>query len=374
MRRRAIVAIGNLVSCVPYCPDVRSMVQVILVAAAALSCPALASAEALPDRLDTPAVESAKSRHGLLNAVVSNGPRLVTAGQRGHILLSDDAGGQWTQATVPVRSDLTALHFADASHGWAVGHDGVVLATTDGGETWALQLDGRRIADLLAAHVATLDAEQYADAIGEIERSAGQGADQSLLDVHFVDASNGYVVGANNLVLATQDGGAHWTPLSERVDNPRALHLYGVAEAFGRVVIVGEQGLILSRTDEGRFERIESPYQGSWFGLLGTPDRLLVYGLRGNAWSSTDAGATWQRAELDSGTALTAADITPQGNLLLTGLGGEVFRSTDGGARFDAIPLANAAPFAAIAAVDDTSLVVAGVRGVQVLPAANGAP
>ncbi len=375
MRRRAIVAIGLLAPRFRVPLAFTRVAGAFLFMLAAMHVTSTAHAEAMADRLDVPAKMSDKSRSGLLTSVVNNGSRIVAAGQRGHVLWSDDGGKGWSQAVVPVSSDLTALHFADANTGWAVGHDGVVLHTTDGGASWSLQMDGRRLADLLAAHASSLESRGLAEAARDIARMAEQGADQSLLDVHFVDGRTGYIVGANNLVLATQDGGVHWQSISEQVDNPGALHLYAVSEAFGRIVVVGEQGLILARTGADRFEKLESPYQGSWFGLLGAPDFLLVYGLRGNAWSSRDDGATWQRAELDSSVALTAAGSTPRGDLLLTGLAGQVFRSRDGGTRFEALPLEPASPYAAIAVVDDASVVVAGVRGVQVVhTTASGEP
>ncbi len=34
--------------------------------------------------------------------------------------------------------------FSHAAKGWAVGHDGVVLHTSDGGESWRMQLDGNQ--------------------------------------------------------------------------------------------------------------------------------------------------------------------------------------------------------------------------------------
>ena len=52
---------------------------------------------------------------------------------------------------MPVSADLTALHFANAQQGWAVGHEGVVLHTPDGGASWTLQLDGRRANALVLA-------------------------------------------------------------------------------------------------------------------------------------------------------------------------------------------------------------------------------
>jgi photosystem II stability/assembly factor-like uncharacterized protein len=42
--------------------------------------------------------------------------RLVTAGQRGHVLYSDD-GKTWVQAEVPLSSDLTALSLPERDTG-----------------------------------------------------------------------------------------------------------------------------------------------------------------------------------------------------------------------------------------------------------------
>ena len=70
----------------------------------------------------------------------------MAAGWRGLIALSDDEGRSWRQAEVPVREDLTALSFPTPAHGWAVGNEGVLLETTDGGAHWAKRLDGIKLA------------------------------------------------------------------------------------------------------------------------------------------------------------------------------------------------------------------------------------
>ena len=57
--------------------------------------------------------------------------RLVAVGDRGHVLVSADQGATWEQILVPTRAMLTAVAFADAKNGTAVGHDGVILATND---------------------------------------------------------------------------------------------------------------------------------------------------------------------------------------------------------------------------------------------------
>src|SRR6187431_1150892 len=64
------------------------------------------------DVLDTPALTSALASRAPLSALARAGEnRLVAAGQRGHILWSDDGGAKWQQATVPLSSDLLALSF-----------------------------------------------------------------------------------------------------------------------------------------------------------------------------------------------------------------------------------------------------------------------
>ena len=79
------------------------------------------------DVLDLPAKASALAQRSPLLDLARAGSRLVAVGQRGHILYSDDEGGRWQQARVPVSSDLNAVTFPTPEQGWAVGGDGVVL-------------------------------------------------------------------------------------------------------------------------------------------------------------------------------------------------------------------------------------------------------
>jgi photosystem II stability/assembly factor-like uncharacterized protein len=97
------------------------------------------AAAGIADVLDTPAASSALAARSLINGVARAGHRIVGVGQRGHIVFSDDGGKRWTQARVPVSADLVAVSFPSARQGWAVGHDGVVLHTSDAGATWVRQ-------------------------------------------------------------------------------------------------------------------------------------------------------------------------------------------------------------------------------------------
>ena len=85
---------------------------------AILLVPAMAFATApFQDVLDVPAVKSALAAKTLLVGVTLAGKRIVSVGQRGHIVYSDDQGKSWTQASVPVSSDLLAVHFPTPQKG-----------------------------------------------------------------------------------------------------------------------------------------------------------------------------------------------------------------------------------------------------------------
>ncbi|MES2019351.1 MAG: YCF48-related protein [Pseudomonadota bacterium] len=306
----------------------------------ALLYPALAPCA---DLLDTPAAPSALAQHALINGLAHAGSRVVAVGQRGHILYSDNQGGNWSQAKVPLSTDLTAVFFPTPRDGWAVGHDGVILHSTDAGATWAVQLDQRKIDKAL-------------------------GADPSFLDVWFRDAQNGFAVGAFNLIMATTDGGRSWTSWSKQTDNPDGYHLNAIRALGEDVYIAGEHGVLLRLAADGsRFEALKSPYQGSFFGITGQPGALIAHGLRGNAWRSADRGASWQRIDTGINTGLTASAAGGAGIVLLS-QAGQVLLSTDAGLHF--APVKHKPGPVSAALLSGGQLVVGGARGLRALPLA----
>ena len=106
------------------------------------------AAFALADIIETPARPTDLAPENLLTDATRVGDRIVAVGERGHIIYSDDEGKTWVQGEVPVSVTLTGIDFGSDSHGWAVGHSGVVLHTSDAGATWDLQIDGIRAMEL----------------------------------------------------------------------------------------------------------------------------------------------------------------------------------------------------------------------------------
>lgn len=352
-------------------------------------CLASASAMAVKDVLETPSASSHIAHEHLLLDVQIAGQRLVSVGARGHILYSDDQGQTWQQAQVPVSVLLTAVHFVDERHGWAVGHGGVVLHSDDGGETWVKQFDGntanKSIIEQAEEVVAELEArlenaseEEYGDLEYELEDAqfsledaqidAEVGASKPFLDVHFSDLQSGFAVGAYGFIFKTTDGGKTWENYGNRLDNPDRFHLNTIAQLDGGIVLVaGEAGTMFRSEDGGEsWDIADSPYDGSFFGLsaTGEPGAVLVFGLRGHLFRSEDSGQTWD--QLDSGTesTLMGAAYDGSGKVSVVGNSGSVLFSNDGGRQFTEYVRENRLGNVSLVYLDGRRVVVTGEAGV----------
>ncbi len=330
-----------------------------------------AQAASLVDVLDLPAQHSELALRSPLLDMAQAGQRLVAVGQRGHILYSDDQGQSWKQASVPVSSDLNAVQFPTEKQGWAVGHDGVVLHSSDGGASWEKQLDGRQLGRLMQDYYsARPDAAQWLD---EGKRIETEGADKPFLDLWFSDERTGFVVGAFNLIFRTRDGGQSWEPWTDRTDNPSGYHLNAISSDGEHLYIAGEQGLLLRLDGNGeRFQALESPYQGSYFGISAQSGTVLAYGLCGHAYRSTDAGASWTAVKTGLNSSITASTRDAKGRLYLFSQTGQALASRDQGASFEPLDIGQPVPVYGALASSDNGLLLVGARGISQRPLVSG--
>jgi photosystem II stability/assembly factor-like uncharacterized protein len=99
---------------------------------------AQAQSKAAPDRNESGGDESRTVGGRRLNAVWFATPRRGWAvGGEGIIIATGDGGLTWRPQTSGVGDDLNDVKFFDESEGWAVGRDGALLHTNDGGRTWS---------------------------------------------------------------------------------------------------------------------------------------------------------------------------------------------------------------------------------------------
>jgi photosystem II stability/assembly factor-like uncharacterized protein len=301
---------------------------------------ALAAADEQPPQMQIlPAEQAPGATTAMMLAVARAGTRLVAVGDHGVVLLSDDGGNSFRQAHfVPVSSTLSSVWFADASHGWAVGHWGVVLSSSDGGETWKLQRSDISV-------------------------------DQPLFSVYFKNAKEGWAVGLWSLMLHTVDGGASWTTVTlppppgfKRADR----NLYQIfADSAGTLYIACEQGRVLRSTDGGAtWTYLETGYTGSlWTGVALAHGVVLVGGLRGSIYRSTDGGSTWTRIETNYKSSITDMVQLDQNSIVAVALDGVSFVSHDGGATFTGEQRPDRVALTAVAESPAATAVVFSVNG-----------
>lgn len=337
-----------------------------------------------------PAIPSPDADEALLTDLDWAGERLVAVGEAGHIIYSDDAGKTWQHAEVPVSLMLTEADFPTAEKGWVVGHEGIVLRSTDGAETWTVVLRGEDIAALQieAAERLVAEAEAAVEAAAEEEledaewalegarfaledarRAQEEGITHPALNVRFFDVDTGYVTGAYGLLLHTGDGGETWQLHSNRLDNPSGFHLYDITRTkTGALIIAGEAGQLHRSVDDGKtWEALEAPYEGSFFGALATDDgSVLIFGLRGRIFRSVDDGDSWDYIDAPGESTLFGGQVFDGDRIVLVGAAGTVLESRDDGRSFTKLPLQSRASLSAVEAGDGGTLFVAGFGGVRI--------
>jgi photosystem II stability/assembly factor-like uncharacterized protein len=334
-------------------------------------------AEEVRDPLERPALIMKQPNKSVLLGVTAAGQRLVGVGERGIVILSDDDGKTWRQAKVPVSVTLTGVFFVTPEKGWIVGHSGIVLHSEDGGETWVKQLDGIQAARL-ALDAANVQLQKKNDGDSKILEKkitaakllVDDGPDKPFLDLYFKNEKTGFIIGAYNLIFRTEDGGETWQPWLDHVENPEGLNLYCIRPSGEYLYIAGERGLFLRSNDDGNtFSAFSTPYQGSYFGLIAWGEKVVLFGLRGNAFFSNDRGVNWQKIETGVLNSITAGVQFKKGTPFLVTQTGDILVGEDPGrggtCSFRPVPLCESPSISGITESGDGSLIVAGLTGVS---------
>ncbi|ANM29147.1 hypothetical protein ABI59_05370 [Acidobacteria bacterium Mor1] len=179
----------------------------------------------------------------------------------------------WSVIRIPASADFYSVHFIDRRYGWIAGgghlvQGGLVGHTEDGGLTWDFENNvapTRRGASFAVRDVHFWSAERGI-AVGSqgvvvqtfdggrewtvVRRGPGY---ETLVDLQFVDSGHGFAIGTREL-LETVDGGDSWTPVRTEGSGDdgrmsgRAIHFL---DRY-RGVLVGQHGKLRRTLDGGR--------------------------------------------------------------------------------------------------------------------------
>lgn len=135
------------------------------------------------------------------------------------VMHTDDGAASFVEQTEPNEIKLNGVSFGDSERGVAVGNEGVIIYTSDGGQTWENSMDEDIKSTMWnSVYLNESGAAWAVDRYGKIAYSSDwgkswelqeTGVSEPLWEVFFLNADEGWVVGgmAESVVLHTTNGG-----------------------------------------------------------------------------------------------------------------------------------------------------------------------
>ncbi|MBD0325112.1 MAG: hypothetical protein ICV68_01695 [Pyrinomonadaceae bacterium] len=234
-------------------------------------------------------------------------------------LFSANAQGAWQRQRSGTFAWLHAVYFLDAQRGWAVGSNGALLATVDGGKTW------------------------------RVERRPTKDA---LRDVYFADENNGWLVceravyelaakdEPRTFLMSTTDGGATWKRVEVSGIDVDARLVRALFATDGRGWVFGEAGALYTTRDRGlTWARQRVPTRHLLLGgAFLDSERGWLVGAGATILQTADGGETWRAgAVLDEAmpgslrVRFTAVSFVDARRGWAVGAKGRIFATRDGG-------------------------------------------
>lgn len=226
----------------------------------------------------------------------------------------------WEKIDSPTSRRLNSVVFIDSLNGWAAGDSGLIIHTSDGGDSWDIQFTND---SLSIVNLCMLD-----DRIG------------------FASATNIIYEPYGSFLLRTTNGGMDWNPEYMRIGELFVNSIYFLDSLKG--FAVGYPGFFFRTSDGGsswtpvhRDSSIFAGYPPYTVKFLNQDLGFACGGVRdvtGVIWRTTDGGFNWDTV-VDTASAtpepLFAIQIFDSLNILVMGgdpeYGASTMRSTDGG-------------------------------------------
>lgn len=187
---------------------------------------------------------------------------IFAVGERGHILQSSE-DDQFSQINNPADQYLTAITGDGNNHLWAVGHDSVVLSSSDNGKNW---------------NVTHLNIE----------------AESPLFDVIYLGNQTIIAIGAYGYTIKSIDNGNTWNRIRidvkiDEYEEPEDSepHYFAIRRlSSGNLLIACEFGKLAELSPAGELiQQIETGLDSSLFGLeVLDKENILIFGLRGRVY------------------------------------------------------------------------------------------
>ncbi len=182
-------------------------------------------------------------------------------GDNGVLVHSTDGGFNWNFQDLGIRKNFNNIQFVDSEKGWIVGHDGLILHTNNGGEQWVIQ---------------------------------NTDTDRDLFAVNFLDENIGWAAGRSSTILRTNNGGLNWVEVDHPYSGGRLDNIQFINEEFGMTV-----------------------------GTKSTQEQVYML--------TTDGGETWEESSIGSPSRFNDLHIFDENNIIISSGNGQIRTTSDGG-------------------------------------------
>jgi len=272
-------------------------------------------------------LETGQSLNAIFFLDLQNG---YAVGTEGIILKTDDGGDNWFLQTSGTDNNLSSVNFGSQTNGWVVGDNGTILQTEDGGDSWQ------------AIESATSD---------------------HLHDVYFLDENRGWIVGGtstvrfsmssgfsnlrhSNVILTSNDGGTSWSQITNQGNKRilKSIHfadsLHGFAVGYGYYLngpwdIVDRNIIIITNDGGVTWSSKYSEVNDHLYDLYAIDqNNIWIVGDNGILLNSTNGGEDWYQQSINASTSLSGIYFPSSSIGWIVGAGGLIYHTNDGGNSF----------------------------------------
>ena len=253
-------------------------------------------------------------------------------GGNGVILKSSNLGESWTPKTSGSSALLNGSYFLNNTTGWVAGGQ-VILKTTNGGTTWTDKYTGA--ASFNAIHFADAMTGWAVGASGAIAKTidggenwAAQtsGVSVDLFGVFFTSTTTGYAVGGQ-VILKTTTGGTSWTDTYSGGAVLRSVYFADANTGWA----VGSTGTILKTVNAGGVWTTQtSPVGTDLYSVFADSTSLAWIAAPLVILKTTTGGSTWVD-NYTGGAALQSVFFLDSSTGWAVGTSGAIEKSIDGG-------------------------------------------
>ena len=265
-------------------------------------------------------------------------------GQNGTIIKTIDGGINWIAQSSGLNAELFDVCFVSTDTGFIVGRNGTILKTTDGGMLWNSVSTGTS-PDFTS--VFSIGSDLYITGYsGTVLKSSDNGvtwvtlitgSSEYLYDIYFSDSNTGYAVGYEGTIIKTTDGGLSWTAqTSGYTEHLVSVYFSDNNNGYitgGDLVAGTNSGVILKTTDGGQNWTLQS-VADNYLTKIHFLNATTGYVFGGNSQANTstilktiDAGATWQ-TEASSSSRQYGGFLAGSGVGYSCGLNGTILKIT----------------------------------------------